>query len=253
MLNNTIFYWKCVKNVITQFGDIFKNIRIIRPNEDGSANQTIKVPLSYGPREKWLSRITEEPKLDDAEKVLVTLPRLSFEITGFEYDAARKLPRMNQFRSVDQNDDGIRSQFTPVPYNLNITLWSLTKTQEDGLQIIEQIIPWFGPDYTVSINQIPPMGIVQDVPFILKSVVSEDDYEGDYKKRRSVIYTLNFTAKMQFFGPVTNPAVIKHIIANIEAQPDFTGLYATYEADVIPEEAGPDDFTTIQEKWEEDF
>lgn len=256
MLNNSIFYWACVKNTITAFGDIFKNIRFVRTGEGTTKTQTIKVPLSYGPREKWLSRISEEPVLDNdpQNKTLVTLPRLSFEITGLQYDAPRKLGRTNQFKALDKQTGAVLSQFTAVPYNLNITLYCLTKTQEDALQIVEQIFPWFGPDYTVSINMIPSMGIVQDVPIILNTVTTEDDYEGEYAKRRSVTWTMNFTAKMQFFGPITDPTIIKHIMISIESDPNFQNKFAQYNADAYPQDAtGPDTTSYIKDEWKEDF
>ena len=145
-------------------------------------------------------RIEQDPNLEN--NTYVSLPRMSFEITGYAYDAQRRLNKMNKI--ICQNGTNSSTVFTPVPYNLDITLYVLTKTQEDGLQIIEQILPTFAPEYTLSVNAIPEMNIVQDVPVILNSVQVSDEYDGDFATRRFVTHTLSFTVKLNLFGNVTD-------------------------------------------------
>jgi hypothetical protein len=211
MLNDNTFYHGHVRNVIVAFGSLFSNIRFQRKNTEGEVEQTIHVPIAYSQKEKWVHSIEANP--DGNRGIYAALPRMGFEITGYSYDSARKLARMNQIHCL--TEDGREQLYTPVPYNIDITLYFATKTTEDGLQILEQILPTFSPEYTLSVKAIPELNLVQDVPFILNSVSVQDDYEGDLETRRFVIHTLNFTAKVNFFGGLSNVGVIKQVEANV--------------------------------------
>ena len=161
----------------------------------------MKVPLAYGPKQKWLSRLDADASLDT--KVAITLPRLGFEIQNLAYDPTRKLNRVQKFKKVKSSSDDsnkLDSQFMPVPYNLDIELYAMAKNSDDALQIVEQVLPFFQPDYTLTINDMADMGIKRDIPIVLNSVSYEDSYRGDYAERRAIIYTLAFTSKFYLYG-----------------------------------------------------
>lgn len=216
MLNGQTYYHGAIRKTIVAFGRLFADIKIARQGTDGEVAQVVAVPLAYAPKEKWLVRIDSDPNLDN--HTYTTLPRLSFEITGYQYDASRKVNKMNKIVCNEESDgeNPVRkSAFSPVPYNININLYVLTKTQEDAMQIVEQILPVFNPDYTLSINAVPALNIVQDIPVILNSVTAEDTYDGMFEQRRFVTHTLSFTIKTNIFGPVTDQGVILRSVANL--------------------------------------
>ena len=206
------FYNESMRRMTIGFGQIFNNIQIKRKDDTGKVIQTIRVPLAYGPKEKFLVRLDQQSSLDNRE-FAITLPRMGFEIAGISYDPTRKLTRIQKFKQVKSNKDGkvLDFNYTPVPYNISYNLFSFTASAEAGLQIIEQILPFFQPDFTVTINAIPTLNIKRDIPIILNSVNYEDTYSGDFTTRRAVIYTLNFTAKTYLFGPSTSQKVIKTV------------------------------------------
>ena len=202
------FYHESIRKIVVSFGTIFNDIRLVRKDNDGDITQTMKVPLAYGPRQKFLVRLQDDPDL--GKQVAVTLPRIGFEITGLNYDASRKLNRVQQFKKVKGNTTKqLDAQYMPVPYNINFGLYILSKQSDDALQIVEQILPYFQPDYTITMNDMPDMGIKRDVPIVLTNVGYEDNYQGDFTARRSIIYSLDFTAKFYLYGPVTSSKVIK--------------------------------------------
>ena len=202
------FYHETIRKVIVAFGTMFNDISIIRKNNSGVVTQTMKVPLAYGPRQKFLARLNDDPNL--SKQVAVTLPRIGFEIQNISYDATRKLNRVQKFKKVKGSDSKrLDTQYMPVPYNLDVQLYILSKSSDDALQIVEQILPYFQPDYTITINDMVDMGIKRDVPIILNNIGYEDDYQGDFETRRAIIYTLEFTAKFYLYGPVTSQKVIK--------------------------------------------
>ena len=206
------FYHETMRNIIVAFGTLFNNIHLVRKNNSGVVTQTMKVPLAYGPKQKWLTRLDADADL--ASKVAITLPRLGFEIQNLAYDPARKLNRVQKFRKVKSATDKsnkLDHQYMPVPYNLDIELYAMAKQSDDALQIVEQILPYFQPDYTLTINDMADMGIKRDVPIVLNSVNYEDSYRGDYGDRRAIIYTLGFTSKFYLYGPVTSSKVIKTV------------------------------------------
>ena len=204
------FYNETIRKVVVAFGTMFNDIHLVRKDNSGTIIQTMKVPLAYGPRQKFLVRLREDADL--TKQVAVTLPRLGFEITGLSYDPARKLNRVQKFRKVKgDNNKQLDTQYMPVPYNVDFELYVLSKQSDDALQIVEQILPYFQPDYTVTIKDNIEMGTKRDVPIVLNGVTYEDDYEGDFTSRRSIIYTLNFTTKFYLYGPVTSSKVIKTV------------------------------------------
>ena len=206
------FYNESMRRMTIGFGQIFNNIQIKRKNDAGKVIQTIRVPLAYGPKEKFLVRLDQQSSLNNRE-FAITLPRMGFEISSIAYDPTRKLTRIQKFKQVKSGKDGkvLDFNYTPVPYNISYNLFSFTASAEAGLQIIEQILPFFQPDFTVTINAIPDLNIKRDIPIILNSVNYEDTYSGDFTTRRAVIYTLNFTAKTYLFGPSTSQKVIKTV------------------------------------------
>lgn len=239
------YYHGVVRKLIVAVGTLFTGIKIERRNSLNVVEQTIDVPVSYGNREKWLQRIQEEPTLD--KRVMITLPRIGFEMTGLSYDPTRKLNKLTQLRTCGTNAQGnVTTAFAPVPYNIDFMVYVMTKTQEDGLQIIEQILPYFSPQYVVSVNLIPDMGIVQDIPFNLNGVTVNDSYEGPMEQRREIIYTLSLTAKTEFLGPINNAA--KPII-HTEAKVD--PLYGVLGRQVDTTAIGTsDNYTTVDDYFD---
>ena len=205
------FYNESTRNVVVSFGTLFNNIQLTKKDNSGNVIQSMKVPLAYGPKQKWLSRLQEDPNLN--KKVAVTLPRIGFEISGLTYDATRKQNKVMKAKKVLDGADNsqLKSGYMPVPYNVDFEMYILAKSSDDALQIVEQILPYFQPEYTVTLREIPELDIIRDVPIILNSISYEDDYEGDFTSRRSIIYTLSFTAKYYLYGPVTSTNVIRTV------------------------------------------
>ena len=218
----THFYNEGMRKLTIAFGQLFNNIIIQNTSSTGAITKRIRVPLAYAPKEKFLVRLEQQANLQGDREVAITLPRLGFEITGLQYDASRKLNKMNKMVRVKSSEEGKKLNFnyTPVPYNISFSLYSFTATAENGLQIVEQILPFFQPDYTVTIKVLPEMNLVRDVPIVLNSVNYEDSYTGDFTTRRAVIYTLNFTAKTFIYGPMSNQGVIKTAQADLGADTD---------------------------------
>ena len=212
MLGNRQFYHETVRSIIVGFGTLFNDIHVVRKNNSGVVIQSMKVPLAYGPKQKWLTRLDQDDGLDS--KVALTLPRLGFEIQDLTYDPARKLNRVQKFKKVKSSasDSGkLDTQYMPVPYNVGIQLYAMAKQSDDALQIVEQILPYFQPDYTLTIKDMEDMGIARDIPIVLNSIQYEDNYRGTYEERRAIIYTLDFTTKFYLYGPVTSSKVIKTV------------------------------------------
>ena len=222
------FYHETVRNVIVAFGTMFNNINIVRKDNSGVITQSMKVPLAYGPKQKWLTRLDQDPSL--ASAVAITLPRLGFEIGSLTYDPTRKLNRVQKFKKVkssSSNANKLDTQFMPVPYNMDITLYAMAKNSDDALQIVEQILPFFQPDYTLTLNDMADMGIKRDVPIILNNVGYEDNYQGDFESRRAIIYTMGFTTKFYLYGPVTSSSVIKTV--QVDQYSDLPAVTPTRE------------------------
>ena len=198
------FYNETIRNTIIAFGSLFNDIYCTRKDSAGTAVQTLKVPLAYGPKQKFIIRLEGDPNLD--QKVAITLPRIGFEINGLDYAPERKLNRIMKKRKVQNTEDdklkSMLTQYSPVPYNVGFEMFVMARNSDDGIQIVEQILPFFQPEYTVSIREVPEMDTIRDVPIILNSVSYEDTYEGDFTTRRAIVYTFSFTAKTYVYGPV---------------------------------------------------
>ena len=231
MLNNNVYYHGIIRKCIVGFGTLFSDIYIDRREGDsvtGTVIQRLQVPLAYAPKEKWVVRLEQDPSLEN--HVYTTLPRMSFEIIGYNYDPSRKVNRMNQIK-CGAGAGSISTMYTPVPYNLDLSLYILTKTQEDGLQILEQILPTFTPEYTLTINVVPDMNVKIDVPIVLNSVSVQDDYDGDFQTRRFVTHSLSFQMKVNLFGPIASQCVIDNVNANIGQNENFSSPNRIYTAD----------------------
>ena len=244
-----------MRRMTIAFGQLFNNIQIKRKDSSGSVIQSIRVPLAYAPKEKFLTRLDQQPDLDNRE-FAITLPRMSFEISTIEYDASRKLNRLQKFKKVKAASDGkvLDYNYMPVPYNISYTLNVFTATAEGGLQIIEQVLPYFQPDYTVTVNAIPGLDIKRDVPIVLNSVNYEDSYNGDYTTRRAVIYTLTFTAKTYLFGPAQTQKVVKTVQSDLYSDVDRNNKAREERITIVPNptSADADDdfgFTTTIESY----
>ena len=204
------FYHETIRNIVIAFGTLFNDIQLVRKDNSGTITQTMKVPLAYGPREKFLVRLREDADL--TKQVAITLPRIGFEIKNLSYDASRKMSRVQRFKKVKgTNTKKLDTQYMPVPYNLEFELYIMAKQSDDALQIVEQILPYFQPDYALTINDMSDMGISRDVPIVLNSIGYEDSYDGDFTTRRALIYTMSFTTKFYLYGPVTSAKVIKTV------------------------------------------
>ena len=202
MLGHT-FYHNTIRRYVILFGTLFNDIHINRVDTGGSVTQTIKVPISYGPKEKMLARLDADPNLN---RPAIVLPRMSFELTDLNYGPTRKLNTIGKIVAANPNDtNAAKYQYTPVPYDLNFILSIAVKNADDGTRILEQILPFFTPNWNSTVDLIPELGIKLDVPIVLNAVSSEDSYEGDFEARRSIVWTLSFTMKGYIFGP-TRPA-----------------------------------------------
>jgi hypothetical protein len=231
MLNSNVYYHGIIRKCIVGFGSLFSDIYIDRREGDsvtGTVIQRLQIPLAYAPKEKWIVRLDQDTSLEN--NVYTTLPRMSFEIIGYNYDPQRKVNRMQQIKCGD-GTGAVSTMYTPVPYNLDLSLYILTKTQEDGLQIIEQILPTFTPEYTLSINVVPDMSVKIDVPIVLNSVSVQDDYDGDFQTRRFVTHSLNFQMKMNLFGPISSNDVIQTSSINIGQNENFSNPNRIFTAE----------------------
>lgn len=199
-----------LRKYIIVFGTLFNDIYINRTNSSGEVIQTLKVPLTYGPKEKVLARLEQNPTMSN--QVGIVLPRISFEMTSMEYDPTRKLNTLNKLTKQSATagtDDEVKYQYQPVPYDMQFEMNILVKNSEDGTRIVEQIVPYFTPDFTVSVNLVPEVDAARDIPVILNSITHQDNYEGSFEERRSMIWTLTFTLKGWLYGPTKKSKLIK--------------------------------------------
>jgi hypothetical protein len=206
------FYYEILRRTVVSFGSLFNNITIKHADNSGNTNSIIKVPLAYGPTQKFLARLEQSPNLN--KPVQMSLPRMSFELIGLSYDSARKSTTTQTFiTSPTSNKKQEKKAYLPVPYNLDFELSVMTKLNDDMLQIVEQILPYFQPSYTITIDLVKEIGEKRDVPVVLNSISMSDDYEGDFSTRRALIYTLRFTAKTYLFGPISSASsdIIKKV------------------------------------------
>lgn len=225
------FYNETTKRAVSIFGTLFNNITIKNTKSDGTVITTEKVPISYGPSKRWLARLQQDPKSRDGNISAISLPRMGFEISSMEYDSSRQQNKLIR-HTKSGNDTNSRSyQYFPSPYNLGFTLDIVSNNVTEALQIVEQILPYFQPEYTVSMRMIDTMNETRDVPIILDSISFEDNYEESFDARRVVQYTLEFTMKLYYFGPVTSGKVITKVIERDYINTDVSGAFTTTQID----------------------
>jgi hypothetical protein len=194
----TYFYHEILRKTVIGFGTLFNDINIRHRDASGTSFSNLKVPLAYGPIQKFLARIQQQPDLN--REIALTLPRLSFEMTGLQYDPSRKTGVTQTFLASQSGN--VKKVYMPVPYNVTFELNIISKLNDDSLQIIEQILPYFQPSLNITINLISAIGEKKDVPIVMESITQNDQYEGGFDSRRLIIHTLRFTAKTYLFGPV---------------------------------------------------
>ena len=247
----TYYYHEIIRKTIIAFGTLFNQIDIKHKDGSGNVNSTLSVPLAYGPAQKFLARLEQQANLD--KPVQITLPRMSFEMTSIEYDASRKTGITQTFRAVD-NNDRMKKVFMPVPYNIGFELSIFCKLNDDALQIVEQILPYFQPSFNLTIDLVDSIGEKRDIPVVLNSVGMQDDYEGDFSTRRALIYTLQFTAKTYLFGPVAdNPeGLIRKVIVDMYADTNTQTAKREVRYTAVPDpiNADPGDDFGFTETWE---
>jgi len=218
MLGNATFYNRTIRKIVVAFGTVFNDIYLVRYTKDGlTAKETIKVPLNWGAKEKYLTRLTADPTL--TKSIATTVPRISFEMTGMSYDSSRKLPTTVRNFSAN-NATTVNAQYVPVPYNFDFSLSIYVRNTEDGTQILEQILPFFTPDFSVTVDFIPLMDPKYDMPIILNSVSNETTYEGDMMETRMIIWNLEFTAKSHIWPPIKTGKIINVANTNLYIQPN---------------------------------
>ena len=236
------FYHETIKRTVVAFGNLFNDIHI-RKVDQGATDviNDMKVPLAYGPIQKFLARIAQQSELDQPTQI--TTPRMSFEMNALAYDGTRKVSPVQKFVVCEDGTKVARS-FMPVPYNIGFELNIMTKLNEDSLQIIEQILPFFQPSLTVSVELVSSINEVKDIPFVLDSVTFTDDYEGDFSTRRVLIYTLQFTAKTYLYGPIdgSETGLIKKVQVDYYTDTNKNAAREVrYIAEITPPDAGPSD------------
>ena len=203
-------YNKNIRNIVVLFGTVFNDISVKRLKSDGTTDREFKIPIAYGPSEKFLSKLNQQKT--------ITLPRMSFEITDYAYDPVRKLQTTKKHKKVKSGSaTNLNTIYNPVPYDFNITLSIMVKYSDDGTQILEQILPYFTPEFQVTMNEMSTMGIKRDIPIILTGVTTEDTYEGDFITRRALIHTLTFTVKGHIYGRTTDQGIIREVDVNLGA------------------------------------
>ena len=223
------YYHQSLRKYVVMFGNLFNDIHVRRINQAGETVQNLKVPIAYGPKQKFLVRLAQDPNLD--RDVAMQLPRIGFELVGINYAGERKLASTirNQYVITDDSKT-VKSQYTPTPYDINFQMSIMVKNADDGTQILEQILPFFTPEWTTTVNLIPSMNIKMDIPLVLQSVSYEDAYEGDFETRRAIIWTLDFIAKGYIYGPVRKTGVITR--TNVNIADDLPAQFGAFVANV---------------------
>jgi len=242
----TYYYHEIIRKTIISFGSVFNQIGI-RHNDTGQ----MQVPLSYGPAQKFLARLEQQAELN--KSVQITLPRMSFEMNNITYDPTRKAGVTQTFKTSDGTN--LKKVYMPVPYNIGFELSIFTKLNDDALQIVEQILPYFQPSYNLTVDLVSSIGEKRDIPIVLDNISFQDDYEGDFSTRRALIYTLSFTAKSYLFGPIadTTDGLIKKVQADIYGTTDTKTAKREmrYTVTPVPPDAGPGDDFGFSENWQD--
>ena len=247
----TYFYHEIIRKTIVGFGTLFNDVYIKHLNKDGTVADETKVGLSYGPTQKFLAKIQQQAEL--SRSVAITLPRMSFEMTGLQYDSTRKTGVTQTFKANDTTDNKTKKVFMPVPYNIGFELNIFSKLNDDALQIVEQILPFFQPSFNLTVDLVSSIGEKKDIPIVLDSIDMQDDYEGDFSTRRALIYTLRFTAKTYMFGPIaeSTDGLIKKVQVDLSTSTDTKSATREmrYTATPDPITAEPGDDFGFDENW----
>ena len=218
------FYHATMRKSVAVFGTLFNNLKVIRKATDGSVLNQVRVPLAYGPKQKFLARLDQETGFDAS--MAIKLPRMAFEITGLSLDTTQKLNKMNKIVETHASDVGKKKTIKHhTSYDIGMSLYIMVKNQDDGLQIVEQILPYFQPEYNVTITPVDGFTYKQDVSVILGGVQIDDQYEGEFTERRVLIYQLDFTMKMKFFGPTADQAIIREVNLDFHDKDVTTALF----------------------------
>ena len=248
----TYFYHEIIRKTIIGFGTLFNNIYIRHLNKDGSVADETKVGLSYGPSQKFLAKIKQQAEL--SKPIAITLPRMSFEMTGIQYDPTRKTSVTQTFRACDDSGN-VKKVYMPVPYNISFELSVYAKLNDDALQIVEQILPFFQPSFNLTIDLIDSIGEKKDIPVVMDSVNFQDDYEGDFSTRRALIYTFRFTAKTYVFGPIaeSTEGLIRKVQVDMYSGTDTQTAKREVRYTAVPDpiDAEPGDNFGFTEFWED--
>ena len=246
----TYYYHEIIRKTVIAFGTLFNEVYVRHTGNTGENISEVKVPVSYGPRQKFLARIQQQPDLNKA--TTLSLPRMSFEMNNIQYDSTRKSGVTQTFKASDGTN--MKKVFLPVPYNIGFELNIMVKLNDDALQIIEQILPFFQPAFNLTVDLVSSIGEKRDIPMVLDNISFDDQYEGDFATRRALIYTLNFTAKTYLFGPIAEST--EGLIKKLQVDHYMSTDTATasremrYTVAVDPLSAGPDDAFGFDEQWE---
>lgn len=254
LFTDQYFYHGSIRKLIVAFGELFSGMRIVKRDADGSKDQIVQVPIQYGPRHKWLTLLNTDP--DRVNNVGLITPMLAFEITDYKYDAARKVGAQGS-HVLGTIGTQRAKVFNPIPYDVYINLYSLAKSQEDSLQILEQILPYFAPSMTVNIEILDQFNVMKDIPLVLQNVTVDDRYEGDMNSFRMVEQTFSFVAQLDLFGPIIkSDKIIKETKVSLDTatppqgprSPDTPNVLK-HNAEVNPRSANKNDTYTIDESW----
>lgn len=240
----TYYYHQIIRKTVIAFGTLFNEIYIRHKDSDGDTISEIKVPLAYGPTQKFLARIEQQSELN--KPIAMTLPRMSFEMISIQYDPSRKANITQTFKACDDGGN-VKKVFLPVPYNIGFQLNLISKLNDDALQVVEQILPFFQPSFNLKVDLLDSIGEKRDIPIILDNVSFTDDYEGDFSTRRILIYTFNFTAKTYLFGPIaeSTDGLIRKVQVDYYTSTDTSNAKREMRYTVTPDpiDANPgDDF-----------
>lgn len=249
MLGN-YYYHQIIRKTIIAFGTLFNDIHIQHKDENDNTISDMKVPLAYGPVQKFLARIEQQSNLN--KPIQITLPRMTFEMVSISYDPTRKSSVTQSFKAHE--GENIKQVYLPVPYNIGFELKLLTKLNDDALQVIEQILPFFQPAFTLTVDLLDSIGEKRDIPVVLNSVNFEDNYEGDFMTRRALIYTFNFTAKTNLFGPISDSTdgLIRKVQVDLYSSTDIASAKREMRYTVTPDpiDAQPGDDFGFSETWD---
>jgi hypothetical protein len=252
MLGHDPYYHEIIRKTVIAFGSMFNDVYLVRRDKTGAVKQKLHVPLSYGPKEKFLARLKEDPNIN--KSVAITLPRFGFEMAGFTYNQERKTNKINTIKKKIDGKNVIDRQYSPVPYDIDFNFYIMVKNSDDGVQLLEEILPIFSPSHSVSIKDDSEMKRIQDINMTLTSVDYADEYEGDYETRRAIIYSLQFSVSVNLYGPVVRQGQIKKVDTSIYSDvpvnaPSRTKVYTAQEDSSVEPLSG-DDFG-FSESWSE--